>query len=156
MYLCYRHRSRRPRALRREASSVERQLSFRKAFGLRQGPCLGQAPMCQDSVVGLGAPERTGRSRRGGAQLRHRDRGAVISVKQKTPASTLALPRGMLGEGPAPEQGRAGARHQLPRSEPLDSLAAYLTLSHSGSCPRFLLGSCEGPQDRAQTARSLS
>ena len=52
-----------PRALRSEASSVERQLSFRKAVRLRQRPCPGQAPMCQNSLVCLGAPERTSRSR---------------------------------------------------------------------------------------------
>ena len=34
VYLCHWHRSRRPRSLRGESSSVERQLSFRKAFGL--------------------------------------------------------------------------------------------------------------------------
>ena len=33
--------------------------------------------MCQDSLVGLGAPERTSRSWRGSALLRHRDRGAA-------------------------------------------------------------------------------
>ena len=47
------------KALRREASSVERQLSFQKAFGLRQRPAPRQALMCQDSLVGLGVPERT-------------------------------------------------------------------------------------------------
>ena len=31
---------------------------FRKVFGLRQPPCPRQAPMCNDSLVGLGAPER--------------------------------------------------------------------------------------------------
>ena len=47
----------------RRARSVERQLSSRKAFGLRQRPCPGQVPICQDSLVGLGAPERTSRAR---------------------------------------------------------------------------------------------
>ena len=56
VYLCHWHRSRRPRALRGESSSVKRQLSFQKAFGLRQRPCLGQKPMRQDSHVELGAP----------------------------------------------------------------------------------------------------
>ena len=83
LWHCYRHRSRRSRALRREASSVERQLSSRKAFGFRQRPCLGQAPICQDSLVGLGAPERTSLSRRGSALLRHRDRGAALRLRRR-------------------------------------------------------------------------
>ena len=48
--------------IKSEASSVEWQLSFLKAFGLQQRPCPGgpgQALMCQYSLVGLGAPERT-------------------------------------------------------------------------------------------------
>ena len=54
---------------------------FRKAFGLRQRPCPGQAPMCQDSLVGLRTPERTSRSRRGSALLRHSDRGAALRLR---------------------------------------------------------------------------
>ena len=61
-----------------EASPVKRQLLFLKAFGLRQRPCPRQAPRCQDSLVGPGAPEQTSRSRRGSALLRHRDRGAAL------------------------------------------------------------------------------
>ena len=34
--------------------------------------------MYQDSLVGLGVPERTSRSLRGGALLRHRDRGEAL------------------------------------------------------------------------------
>ena len=68
-HLCHRHSSLGPAALRREPSTVERhlsrraatfpssgncprQLSSRKAFGLRQRPCPGQAPMGQDSLAG--------------------------------------------------------------------------------------------------------
>ena len=83
VYLCYRHRSRRQRALRREASPVEQQLLFLKAFGLRQRPCPRQAPRCQDSLVGLEAPVRTRRSRWGSALLWHRDRGAALRLRQR-------------------------------------------------------------------------
>ena len=89
---------------------------FSERFRTPTATCLGQGQMCQDSLVGLGPPERTSRSRRGSALLQHRDRGAVLRLRRRR----------------QPCQGRLRLGRQAGCLESLPILWSYLVRVHPG------------------------